>query len=168
MRKKVLFVSDSVLSGVLFAVFLVGLAGIVFPQKADYSRFSLEVRPGDEVGWENYVHSPELKGDNIPGFPLNQEIPEAVVLYFYSHLMRGEEACQDVLYASSSAEEEYSQVKNIPYRKVRLVRKKRDSLSRIWIELYFETEHDGKKKKGKGDIELLLTSGKWWITNLPL
>jgi hypothetical protein len=136
-----------------------------------YAGYSFETEPGDE-DWMDYVKPAELqKKDFDKGvkkeFPINQELPEAVVLYFYAKLMQGDEACQNVVYPGASTEEELQHVKKWTFHKVRLVRKIKSSLTRVWIMLSYDVEFQGDREQGEDEIELFFENNKWWITNIP-
>jgi predicted Fe-Mo cluster-binding NifX family protein len=138
-----------------------------------YAGFSFDTEP-DEVGWLRYLKPAELKREEVKEaaadeFPLNREMPEAVVLYFYAHFMRGDtEACREVLYPGGGTEEELKDMEKWTIRKVRLLKIKKYSLSQVEILLHLEVEVDGEIEKGEDEISLLFETNQWWITNLPL
>jgi hypothetical protein len=148
-------------------------SGKELAQARIYAGFAFDTEPGDE-GWSVYTNTIELRKDEIDksgadAFPLSQEIPEAVVIYFYARLMKGDAAaCRKVLYPGSETEEELGELEKWPLQKVRLLKKNKYSSSRVWISLYFRLESEGKIDEGEDEIDLVFAGNKWWITNLPL
>jgi len=146
-------------------------SGRAHDRPGTYAGYSFETEPGDE-DWMDYVRPAELQKKDFDKegkeeFRINQELPEAVVLYFYAKLMQGDDACQNVLYPGASTQEELQHIKKWTFHKVRLLRKVRSSFSRVWIMLSYDVEFQGDREQGEDEIELLFENNKWWITNIP-